>query len=141
MKPEMTSLIQYRVARARESIEEAKLLLENGHLHSSVNRLYYACFYVVSGLLLTEGLSSAKHSGTMALFERHWIKTEKAPRELGRLYRRLFNRRQKGDYDDLVTFLPADIEAWIGEVKTFVAAISDIIRKREENDKANMLSK
>jgi uncharacterized protein (UPF0332 family) len=40
MKPEVTALIQYRVDRARESIEEAKLLLENGHLHSSVNRLY-----------------------------------------------------------------------------------------------------
>jgi len=48
MKPEMTSLIQYRVDRALESIEEAKLLLENGHLNSSVNRLYYACFYAVS---------------------------------------------------------------------------------------------
>ena len=141
MKPEMTSLIRYRVARAHESIEEAKLLLENGHLNSSVNRLYYACFYAVSGLLLTEGLSSAKHSGTMALFERHWIKTEKVPRELGRLYRRLFNRRQKSDYADLVTFLLADVETWIGEVKTFVAAISDVIRKWEENDKANMLSK
>ena len=106
-------------------------------MHSSVNRLYYACFYAVSGLLLTEGLSSAKHSGTMALFERHWIKTEKVPRELGRLYWRLFNRRQKSDYDDLVTFLLADIETWMGEVKTFVAVISDVIRKWEEDDKAN----
>ena len=136
MKPEMTTLIQYRVDRALESIEEAKLLLENGHLHSSVNRLYYACFYSVSGLLLTEGLSSAKHSGTMALFERHWIKTEKVPKELGLLYRRLFNRRQKGDYNDLVTFLPADIETWIGEVKTLVATISDVIQQWEEDDKA-----
>ncbi len=131
MKPEMTTLIQYRVDRALESIEESTLLLENGHLHSSVNRLYYACFYAVSGLLLTEGLSSARHSGVIALFERHWIKTEKVPKELGLLYRRLFNRRQKGDYDDLVTFLPADIETWIGEVKTFVAAISDFIRQSE----------
>lgn len=104
------------------------------------NRLYYACFYAVSGLLLTEGLSSAKHSGTMVLFERHWIKTEKVPRELGLLYRRLFNRRQKSDYDDLVTFLLADIETWIGEVKIFVEAISNVIRKWEENDKAVPLS-
>lgn len=133
MKPGMTTLIQYRVHRARESIEESELLLENGHLHSSVNRLYYACFYAVSGLLLTEGLSSAKHSGVIALFERHWIKTGKAPKELGLLYRRLFNRRQKGDYDDLVTFLPTDIETWTGEVKTFVAAISDFIRQSEGN--------
>jgi uncharacterized protein (UPF0332 family) len=136
MKPGMSALIHYRLERARESIEEARLLLENGHLHSSVSRLYYACFYAVSGLLLTEGLSSAKHSGTMALFERHWIKTEKVPRQLGLLYRRLFNRRQKGDYDDLVTFLPADVETWVGEVKTFVGAVSNVIRKWEENGKA-----
>jgi uncharacterized protein (UPF0332 family) len=56
------------------------------------------------------------------------------PRELGRLYRRLFNRRQKSDYDDLVTFLLADIETWIGEVKTFVATISDIIQQWEADD-------
>jgi hypothetical protein len=74
MKPEIATVIRYRLDRALESIDEAKLLLQNGHLHSSVNRLYYACFYAVSGLLLTEGLSSAKHSGTMALFERHWVK-------------------------------------------------------------------
>jgi hypothetical protein len=136
MKPEMSALIHYRLERASESIEEARLLLENGHLHSSVSRLYYACFYAVSGLLLTEGLSSAKHSGTMALFERHWIKTEKVPRQLGLLYRRLFNRRQKGDYDDLVTFLLADVETWLGEVKTFVGAVSNVIRKWEVNGKA-----
>lgn len=82
MKPEMTALIRHRLDRAHESIEEATLLLENGHLHSSVNRLYYECFYAVSGLLLTEGLSSARHSGTMALFERHWIKTEKCQGDL-----------------------------------------------------------
>lgn len=136
MKPEISALTHYRLERAGESIEEARLLLENGHLHASVSRLYYACFYAVSGLLLTEGLSSAKHSGTMALFERHWIKTEKVPRQLGLLYRRLFNRRQKGDFDDLVTFLPADVETWIGEVKTFVAAVSNVIRKWEENGNA-----
>ncbi|MFH0986408.1 MAG: HEPN domain-containing protein [Candidatus Omnitrophota bacterium] len=134
MKPEMATLIRYRLDRAFESIDESKLLLQNGHLHSSVNRLYYACFYAVSGLLLTQSLSSVKHSGTMALFERHCVKTEKVPKELGLLYRRLFNRRQKGDYDDLVTFLPEDIEIWIGEVKTFVAAISDLIRKWEDDN-------
>ncbi|TSA44540.1 MAG: HEPN domain-containing protein [Deltaproteobacteria bacterium] len=134
MKPETATLIRYRLDRAFESIDEARLLLQNGHLHSAVNRLYYACFYAVSGLLLTEELSSAKHSGTMALFERHWVKTGKVPRELGILYRRLFNRRQKGDYDDLVKFLRDDIETWIGEVKTFVAAISYLIQKWEQEN-------
>ena len=45
----MATLIRYRLDRAYESIEEAKLLLQNGHYHTAVNRLYYACFYAVSG--------------------------------------------------------------------------------------------
>lgn len=134
MKPEIATLIRYRLDRAFESIDEAELLLENGHLHSAVNRLYYACFYAVSGLLLTTELSSSKHSGTIALFERHWVKSGKVSRELGVLYRRLFNRRQKGDYDDLVKFLPEDIKCWIGDVKTFVTKIADLIRKWEEDN-------
>lgn len=83
MKPELAVLIRYRLDRAFESIDEAKLLLQNGHFHSSVNRLYYACFYAVSGLLLTAELSSTKHSGTIALFERHWVNTGKVSKELG----------------------------------------------------------
>lgn len=44
MKTELATLISYRLDRAFESIDEAKFLLQNGHFHSSVNRLYYACF-------------------------------------------------------------------------------------------------
>lgn len=139
MKTERATLIRYRHDRAFESIDEAKLLLQSGHLHSAVNRLYYACFYVVSGLLLTEELSSAKHSGTIALFERHWVKAGKVSKELGVLYRRLFNRRQKGDYDDLVTFLPEDIEIWMGEAKIFVTAISDLVQNWEKNNAAKAI--
>ena len=33
--------------------EEAKILFEKGYANTFVNRLYYACFYAVSALLLT----------------------------------------------------------------------------------------
>lgn len=41
MKPEQIELICYRLERARESMDEARLLLNNGHLNTCVNRLYY----------------------------------------------------------------------------------------------------
>lgn len=66
MTQEKEAIILYRLARARESLEEASLLLKNGHSNTFVNRLYYACFYAVSSLLLTKDLSSAKHSGVRA---------------------------------------------------------------------------
>ena len=60
MNPEATALVRYRLARARESLAEAELLFANDHVRTAVNRLYYACFYAVSALLLAEGHSSPK---------------------------------------------------------------------------------
>ena len=37
-------LVRYRLERARESLEEARLLSEQGHANTFVNLLYYACF-------------------------------------------------------------------------------------------------
>jgi uncharacterized protein (UPF0332 family) len=51
--PEEQALIRYRLERAMETLDEAALLYEKGHLHAYVNRLYYACFYAVSALLLS----------------------------------------------------------------------------------------
>jgi hypothetical protein len=85
MKPEVAELIRYRLARAQESLAEAELLLANDHVRTAVNRLYYACFYAVSALLLTEGYSSPKHSGVRALFDQHWIVPGRLTKDMGRL--------------------------------------------------------
>jgi len=58
MKQEMRSLILYRLSRAHEALEEAKILLKEGYANTFVNRIYYACFYAVSALLLTKVLNA-----------------------------------------------------------------------------------
>jgi uncharacterized protein (UPF0332 family) len=63
-------LVVYRMARARETLEEAHILADSGRWNACVNRLYYACFYSVSALLLREGLSSSKHAGVRGIFNR-----------------------------------------------------------------------
>jgi hypothetical protein len=60
-------LIDYRRNRAKETLRDAKILFDSGSLFSSVNRIYYAMFYQVTALLLTENLSSPKHSGVFVL--------------------------------------------------------------------------
>jgi uncharacterized protein len=67
MTPETRILVQYRLDRAREALAEASLLLDRGHANTGVNRLYYACFYAVSALLLTKGLTATSHSGLRTL--------------------------------------------------------------------------
>jgi uncharacterized protein (UPF0332 family) len=55
--------VRYRLERASGALAEARMMLDAGHLHATVNRLYYASFYALSALLLTEGMASSKHSG------------------------------------------------------------------------------
>ena len=129
MKEETRILITYRLERARESLEEAGILLEHEYGNTFVNRLYYACFYAVSALLLTRGLSSAKHSGIRSLFHQNFVKSGLVDPELGQLYDRLFDNRQKGDYADLVRFDPNEVRDWYDEAREFVETIENVVRK------------
>jgi uncharacterized protein len=48
-------LVLYRMTRADESLEDARILAKAERWNACVNRLYYACFYGVSALLVING--------------------------------------------------------------------------------------
>ena len=52
-------LIIYRKKKAQETLEDAIILAESKRWNACVNRLYYACFYAISSLLLFDGHSSS----------------------------------------------------------------------------------
>jgi uncharacterized protein (UPF0332 family) len=130
MTKETKSLILYRLERAHEALHEAEILFEQNHTNTYVNRLYYACFYTVSALLLTEDLSSAKHSGIRALFHKNFLNTGSIEMELGQFYDKLFRNRQKGDYADFIYFKVDEVRPWFEETKQFVESIESIIKKK-----------
>ena len=55
-------LIIYRINRAFETIKEAESMIENEFWNASINRIYYACFYAVSGLLLKSDIDTSTGS-------------------------------------------------------------------------------
>lgn len=127
MTEETRTLITYRLDRAREALAEARLLLEQGHTNTFVNRLYYACFYAVSALLLSRDLSSSKHSGLRSLFHQNFVKTGAVSAELGKSYDKLYDNRQKGDYADLVKFEKEKVLSWLKEAEAFVATVEGLL--------------
>jgi len=128
LKEELRELILYRLERAFESLAESRLLFNEGHFNTYVNRLYYACFYAVSALLLMKGLSSSKHSGTRSLFHQNFIKTGILPLENGQLYDKLFDNRQKADYADMITFNADEVNDWYNDVKLFLDSMKALIQ-------------
>jgi uncharacterized protein (UPF0332 family) len=86
----LETLIQYRLGRAQESLDDARLLAEANRWNACVNRLYYSCFYAVSALLVRDGFSSSRHTGVRSLLNRHYVRTGMVPRDLARVYNDLF---------------------------------------------------
>ena len=127
MTNEERSLIAYRISRAHEALEEARILFDAGHINSYVNRLYYACFYATSALLLTKNLSTNRHGYLRSLLHKEFVKTGSIPQEMGKHFDLLFTNRQKGDYADLVEFKADQVADWLAPTKTFVSHIEGLI--------------
>jgi uncharacterized protein (UPF0332 family) len=109
--------------RALEAMREAELLFGQGHLLGSLNRLYYACFYAVSALLLAKGYSSSKHSGVRSLFHRKLVREGLVSRESAKTYDKLFTRRQRADYEDLFSVEREEVEVLMGDARALVEEI------------------
>jgi uncharacterized protein len=133
VKEEIRTFVNYRMERSRESLEEAKILLEKGYINTYVNRLYYACFYSVSALLLTKNYAASKHSGIKALFEQYFVKVGVIEKDYAALYNKLYRNRQKGDYADLVRFDINEVRPWFDETQKFVEVIEEILKKELGN--------
>lgn len=127
MTSEERTLISYRLERAKETLGEAQLLYDSGYLNTYVNRLYYACFYAVSALLLTKKFSTSKHGHLRSLFHREFIKTGIVPHDMGRFFDLLFENRQEGDYADFIRFQPEDVFEWMEKTKNFVHGITQVV--------------
>ena len=119
-------LIEYRMERAHEALEEARLMASYGHANTAVNRLYYACFYAVSALLQSRGLSAAKHSGIRSLFGQHFVKTGLVSKELAAFYNDLFESRQESDYEDFFRVDPQLVGPWLDKAEQFIEAIVEL---------------
>jgi uncharacterized protein (UPF0332 family) len=125
MKGSKQDLIKYRLDRAKDTLDDAKILAERQKWNSTINRLYYSAYYAVMALLLNSDLKPTTHNGAKSNFSEHFIKNRIIPTELGKIYSQLFTWRQKGDYDDLFDFSEEKVMPYFEPVKTLIALIED----------------
>ncbi len=125
---DIQALIDYRLQRATETLAEARLMQSARHWNTCANRLYYAAFYAVSALLVKDGHTASKHSGVKALFNRHYVKSGIVEKDKGRLYNRLFDLRQEGDYIDFVTLDAETVEPLVEETSGFIETIRSLLQ-------------
>ncbi len=121
------ALSQYRIQRSKETLLEAQMLIHNGFFNAAVNRLYYACYYAVNALLVSQRIAAQTHAGVKQMFGLHFIVTGKLPTNLGRFYNQLFNDRLTGDYDDFITYDKEMLAEIFPKAEDFVNQISTLL--------------
>lgn len=115
--------VNYRFHRAEESYEEALILAKEERWDAVINRLYYACFYAVIALLIKNNISTQTHDGARTQFGLIFVKTGIIDKESGKLFSKLFDYRQKGDYGDLFDYDEELTKPLVNKVNEFLIEI------------------
>lgn len=122
-------LANYRIKRAKDTLLEINLHIENKLWSTAVNRLYYACYYAVSALLVKNNIGAQTHGDTRQMFGLHFIKTGLIPKESGKFYTDIFDKRQTGDYDDFVEIGKEDVICLLEPAKRLVLEIENLLKE------------
>lgn len=120
-------IARHRLQRARETVEEADVLIASSRWRGALSRLYYAAFYAARAVLATRDLDSSRHSGAIALFQQHFVKTGEVPTAVARTLPRAFGLRQTSDYADDADPSPDEVRSLRSEVEAFVAACAQVV--------------
>lgn len=128
-REERNELVTYRITKARNTFRETDLLITNNLWNTAVNRLYYACYYAVSALLISKEIETQTHAGARQMFGLHFIKSGLIELSLGKFYSRLFDLRQTGDYDDFLDFSEDDALDLLEPADRLITHIESILKK------------
>ncbi len=126
-------LMAYRLQQAEETLHDAATMLTgNFSSRSIVNRSYYAVFYAVLALFLSEGISirTAKHSGIISVFDKEFILSGKIDRRFSKILHRLFDARQEGDYKELIVVTRDEASGYVDQASELIRMVKEIIEKK-----------
>lgn len=133
MSPEeRQELVKYRILKARETYEEVKLHIQNQLWATAVNRLYYACYYAVTALLVNEEIQPHTHTGVRQMFGLHFVKTGIIDLSIGKFFSDIYDLRQTGDYDDFIIFEEADVLDLLEPANNLISKAEELLKNQSK---------
>lgn len=127
MEPNINDFVQYRLAKADEVYEAAQILFDARQWNSCINRLYYACFYAASALLIVRGIGAKSHGGVIAKFSETAVLSGEVSPDEYKVYSKLLNWRTKGDFSDMFDFCEEDVASVMGPTRQFIDRVKSLV--------------
>ncbi|OIN87759.1 MAG: hypothetical protein AUJ21_11675 [Anaerolineae bacterium CG1_02_58_13] len=113
---------------ARETLVEAKTLLDRDLRRGTINRSYYAMFYAVLALAASKGLAISKHTHAIAFFDKEFVRKGIFPKEFSGYLHFGFEERQTRDYGEIWEIDRPDAETTLLEAEKFVDVVENYLK-------------
>ncbi len=120
--------LRLRLSQARESLEEAEALLNEGaDLNFVMNSLYYAFLYPVLGLLQARRIPTPMQSAAISLFEREFVQSGEFDARFMDAIRRAFELRPSCACDGLKKATREDVTQLLPVARDFLERAMQIV--------------
>ena len=127
----LLDLSAYRLEKSAEMLAGAKRDYDAKDYASANNRAYYSIFHAMRAVLALDGQDFKKHSAVIAAFSMKYLKSEKIPREYGKLISNASLIRNRSDYEDFYVCSIEDTNKLISGAEEFHSAIKKYLAQFE----------
>jgi uncharacterized protein (UPF0332 family) len=131
MESSVKDLSKYRLERAQgRPGNRGRKPRKREKYRASVNRAYYAVFHVLRAITALDQFDSGKHSGIIAFFNQHYVKTGIFDKEISKMIDSCYRLREKADCDDSFLAAKDDAVIQLEKAKRIMEAVEQYITSR-----------
>lgn len=125
----MTSEELLVIKKAKDNLEAAELLVEEGFIDIAASRAYYSMFYLAEVLLMRKGLNFSSHSAVIAAFGKEFAKTGELSPQYHQNLIKAQSIRQISDYGYDEPLPVDDVKEVIRWAKEFYQGVEIYLQK------------
>jgi len=129
MDEQKINLAKYRLEKAGEELESARLSFNNNLPRASLSNSYYSVFHSMRILFALEGIDSKTHKGAAHLFNLHFVKTGLLSEKMNDILSGAFEMRLDSDYEDFYVASKEEAKEQIDNAEFFLNEVLRFIKQ------------
>lgn len=122
-------VINLKLKKAKSLFAETDVLMANKFYTTTINRLYYSCFYATSAFILTKGYSPKTHKGVSKVLHEHFVNQGYFDMEQAAFFGYILQERMQDDYNDFLIIEEEEVVEFIDPAKKYIAYIENLIEE------------
>lgn len=124
-------IVALELEKSDKTWSQLGIQIQAGLWELVANRLYYSLFHAVSALLIHDSHEVGTHRGAVNKFSMFYVKTGIFTKDEGRLYSRLQQLREDGDYNCSIDVEQEEVEEKIEPTLHLINKIKQYIANQD----------